>query len=215
MNLKELFEKSETGTLTYEQLEALIGENKVKFVDLSEGGYVAKQKYTDDLAARDTRITSLDETVKARDEDLATLKAQLESAGTDATKLTDLTKQFTDLQAKYEEDTKALQSQMKEQAYRHAVNDFANSQKFTSQAAKRDFISSLLSKNLQVENDTIIGASDFVTAYQKENADAFVTETPAEPKEDKPQFVGPSNPDNSSGDNANPFKFDFAGIRSH
>ena len=214
MNLKDLFANAENGVLSYEQLEALIEQNKAKFVDLSEGAYVAKQKYTDDLAARDTRITTLDTTVKERDNDLATLKSQLESAGTDATKLADLTKQFSELQVKYDEDTKALQKQMEEQAYKHAVNDFANSQKFTSQAAKRDFINSLLSKNLQVENDVIIGASDFVASYQKENADAFVTDTKEPESEPKPHFSGPTNPESSVGE-ANPFNFNFTGIRPH
>lgn len=215
MNLKDLFEGAENGVLTYEQLKARMDEKNAKFVDLSEGGYVAKQKYTDDLSARDTRITALDEAVKTRDTDLATLKAQLESAGTDATKLTELTTQFSDLQKRYDKDTKALQKQMEEQAYKHAVNDFANAQKFSSQAAKRDFVNSMLSKNLQMENDTIIGATDFMSAYQKENSDAFVVETPASNPEPKPQFVGSTEggASNKSGDGVM-FDFGFTGIRA-
>lgn len=213
MNLKDIFDKAENGVLSYEQLTAAIAEGKAKFVDLSEGGYVDKQKYTDDLAARDTRITTLDNTLKTRDADLADLRTQLENAGTDATKLNDLTTQLSDLQKKYDDDTAAYQKRLQDQAYKYAVNEFADKQKFTSQAAKRDFIATMMAKEFKMENDVIIGATDFVTAYTKENADAFVKEdgTPGTPK---PHFVSPTEPQNgSAGDDVTPFKFNFTGVR--
>lgn len=213
MNLKDIFDKAENGVLSYEQLTAAITEGKAKFVDLSEGGYVDKQKYTDDLAARDTRITTLDNTLKTRDADLADLRTQLENAGTDATKLNDLTTQLSDLQKKYDDDTAAYQKRLQDQAYKYAVNEFADKQKFTSQAAKRDFIATMMAKDFKMENDVIIGATDFVTAYTKENADAFVKEdgTPGTPK---PHFVNPTEPQNgSAGDDGTPFKFNFTGVR--
>ena len=217
MNLKEIFDKAEGGVLTYDQFVALATESKAKFVDLAEGGYVDKQKYTDDLAARDTRITSLDDVIKARDTDLASLRQQLQDAGSDADKLGELSAKFTDLQKQYDKDTKAYQKQLQEQAYKHAVNNFANQQAFTSQAAKRDFIKSMLEKNLQMENDALIGASDFVSAYAKDNADAFKPSEPIEPPTPaapKPHFVDSTNP-TPAGENASPFNFDFVGVRPH
>jgi hypothetical protein len=218
MNLKEIFEKAEGKALTYEQFIALATEGKAKFVDLAEGGYVDKQKYTDDLAARDTRITTLDDTIKARDTDLASLRQQLQDAGSDADKLGELNTKFTELQKQYDKDTKSYQKQLRDQAYKHAVTDFANQQAFTSQAAKRDFITSMLGKNLQMENDVIIGASDFMTAYATENADAFKPAVPETPPTStpKPHFVDSTNPPaNNSGDNASPFNFNFVGVRPH
>jgi len=218
MNLKDLFDKADGGTLNYEQFVAAAKDGNAKFVDLSEGNYVDKQKYTDDLASRDTRITSLDEIVKTRDTDLAELRQQLETAGTDATKLTDLQNNFSALQQKYDKDVKAMEKQMKEQNYRHAVNDFANQQKFTSGAAKRDFVSTMLAKNLQMENDTILGATDFMTVYAQENADAFIVENkePEKQPESKPHFVDTTSPNNNgSGDDGTPFNFNFTGVRSH
>jgi len=215
MNLKELFDKAENGTLTYDQFVAAATEAKAKFVDLAEGGYVDKNKYTDDLASRDTRITSLDETIKTRDSDLAALQAKLEAAGTDASKLSELTTNFSDLQKKYDRDTKAYEKQLKDQEYKFAVTDFANKQNFTSQAAKRDFINSMLSKNLAVENDTIIGATDFVEAYTKDNADAFVVEKTPDEGQSKPHFVEPTKPQGSGGEKTNPFAFSFTGVRPH
>ena len=218
MNLKDLFDKAEGGVLTYEQLMAAAQESKAKFVDLSEGQYVAKQKYEDDLSARDTRITTLDDTIKTRDTDLANLRQQLEAAGTDATKLATLTADFSNLQSKYDKDTKAYEKQLKDQAYKFAVRDFANQHKFTSAAAKRDFVNTMLAKNLAIENDVIVGATDFVTAYTKDNADAFVVEQPQvtpPPVVDKPHFVDPTTPQGNPAGKANPFNFNFTGVRPH
>lgn len=220
MNIKDIFSKSENGALTLEQFEAIAKEGNAKFADLSEGAYVSKQKYDDDISVRDTRITTLDDTVKTRDTDLATLQKQLQDAGTDATKLGELNTNLTTLQSKYDKDTKALQKQLKDQAYSFAVKEFANSKKFTSQAAKRDFVNALLNKNLQLENDKIIGAEDFVTLYSADNADAFVVETPptpapAEPPKPTPSFVQPSGNPNPTPGADNPFTgaFNFRGVR--
>lgn len=218
MNLKEIFDKAENGTLTYDQLMAAVTEGKAKFVDLSEGNYVDKQKYTNDLEARDTRISDLDKTIKTRDTDLENLRTQLESAGIDSEKLNTLNAQFSELQSKYDKETKAYQKQLKDQAYRFAVTEFANQQKFTSKAAKRDFEQSMLAKNLQMENDVIIGATDFMKAYSQENEDAFVVESdePQTPPQPAPHFVDSTNPGaDASGANPNPFEFNFIGVRPH
>jgi hypothetical protein len=218
MNLKDLFDKAENGMLTYDQLVAHMQESKAKFVDLSEGKYVDKQKYDDDLSARDTRISTLDTTLKTRDADLTNLRTQLENAGTDADKLSKLTTDFTDLQTKYDRDTKAYEKQLKDQAYKYAVKEFTDKLKFTSQAAKRDFTNSMMAKNFAIENDVIVGASDFVTAYTKDNADAFVVDTPATPPapgNDKPHFVDTTNPAGTPTGTPNPFNFNFTGVRPH
>lgn len=216
MNLKDLFDKAENGTLTYDQFVAAAGS--AKFVDLTEGAYVSKQKYTDDLSARDTRISTLDATLKTRDIDLANLQKQLETAGGDATKLGELNTQFTTLQQKYDRDTKAYQKQLQAQAYGFAVKNFAGEQAFTSAAARREFERAMTEKGLQMEGDTIIGATDFLTAYRENNADSFkVAEAgaskPAEPN--KPHFAGPTNPSASSGESDNSFMnaFHFSGVR--
>lgn len=216
MTLKDLFDKAENGTLTFEQAQALLNENKAKFVDLSEGQYVDKQKYTDDLAARDTRITSLDATVKQREADVANLREQLTTAGTDAEKLTTLGNQFEALQKQYEKDTKAYQKQLKEQELKFAVTEFANKQQFSSNAAKRDFVAAMTAKNLQMDNGVLLGATEFMTAYAQENADAFVkAEEPKPEEQPKPHFAAPTTPKGEQTGEPNPFNFNFAGVRPH
>lgn len=193
MQIKDIFEKGENGTLTYEQFSALAKESKANFTDLSEGNYVSKSKYEDDLKAKDSAIETLNGTIKTRDTDLAELKSKLEEAGTDAEKLSTLSSDFDGLKAKYDADVKAYQAQLKQQAYEFAVKEFANGKKFSSNAAKRDFVNSMIAKSLKMEDGKIIGASDFADSYSKDNADAFITDTPA-PAEPTPTptFSGPT-----------------------
>lgn len=181
MTVKELFDKAEDKTLTWEQFQTAMGD--AKFVDLSEGHYVSKQKFDDEISQRDTRIADLTTTISTRDTDLATLQQTLKDAG-DLEALKMASKDLADLQKKYDKETKAYQAQLSRQAYEFAVKEFANGKTFSSNAAKRDFIQSMLAKNLTLEDGRIIGAEDFVQLYAKDNADAFVKK-----EEPKPQFT--------------------------
>jgi len=214
MTIKEIFEKSQE-PLTYEKFEELMKESGAKFADLSEGNYVSKDKFDNEVAGKDSQITSLNDTIKARDKDLKDLKNQLKEAGTDAQKLTELETQLGNLQTQYKQDTDNYKTQLSKQAYEFAVKDFANGKKFSSNAAKRDFISSMIAKGLQMEGDKILGADDFVTTYSADNADAFVVEKKdPEPTDPKPQFSNPVNPNTQTPpQNDNPFGFNFIGVR--
>ena len=197
MTIEELFALGENGVLSYENFTEFAKQNGMKLVNLADGGYVSKKKYEDDLAAKNTEVENLNGTISQRDVDLQAIKAQLEAAGTDATKLNELNESFTALQSKYDNDVKAYKAQLAKQAYEFAVKDFANTKKFTSNAAKRDFISSMLAKDLKMDNGKILGAEDFAVAYSTDNSDAFMVETPVTtPEPPKPQFVAPTTPEN-------------------
>lgn len=230
MNIKELFEKAENGMLTYDQFEAAAKEGGAKFADLSSGNYVSKSKYDSDLKAKDTQmeglnsqITTLNDTITARDTDLAGLKTKLEEAGQDATKLADLTSQFTSLQSKYDADVKDYQNRMHQQAYEFAVREFANTKKFTSQAAKRDFTQAMIAKGLQMDGDKLIGGDDFVSIYSADNADAFYVEPPAPTPAPTPEpaptpvptITASATGANSNSGNDTGFNFNFTGVRAH
>ena len=239
MNIKDLFDKStnEDGSLTYEQFEALVKENGLKFADLSDGKYVSKSKYDADLKTANQQVESLNgqidtlnETISTRDEDLATLQKQLEQAGEDKTKLDALNASMSDLQAKYEADIKAREDKLRQQSYEFAVKEYANTQKFSSKAAKRDFIKAMIEKNLQMEGDKLIGGDDFKAVYAQENEDAFFVEkepepipepTPAPEPEPEPTaepapiptFVASTS--GAPSDDADAFDFGFTGVRAH
>ena len=222
MNIKELFEKSaENGSMTYEQFEAAAKAANAKFADLNEGAYVSKSKYASDLASKDDQIKTLNDTITNRDTDLTSLKTKLEAAGADADKLATLTNDFTALQTKYTEDTKNYQAQLSKQAYDFAVREHANTKKFTSEAAKREYIRSMSAENLKLKDDVIIGAEDFDKLYMEKNADSFVTEnpnpnppTPTASAVPLPTFVAPtSSGSQPPASNAFAEAFHFAGVR--
>lgn len=227
MNVKELFDKAENNTLTWDQFEVAAKEANAKFADLNEGGYVSKRKYEDELKSKDDAISKLNDTISARDTDLTGLKEQLAAAGADADKIAEVTNSLTELQSKYDADVKSYKEQLKSQAYEFAVKEFAATKNFTSNAAKRDFIQSMIAEGLNLgKNGTIMGAEDFVKQYTDDNSDAFVVETPPEantppnndmPDKPKPQFVNQTagaQPAPDANTNANAFleAFNFTPI---
>ena len=219
-NVKELFDKAENGTLTYEQFEAAAKAANAKFADLNEGNYVSKGKYSSELQAKDDQIKTLNETLATRDTDMADLKSKLEAAGADRDKLATVTNDFTALQTKYDEDKKGYEAKLTKQAYEFAVKEFANGKKFTSQAAKRDFTQSMIAENLKFKDGKILGAEDFVQSYTESNADAFASEDssgtnppPAAPAAPLPTFVAPTSGGGAPADNAFAEAFHFTGVR--
>lgn len=245
MNIKEIFAGAEDGKLSLEEFEKAAKEAGAKFADLSEGKYVSKAKYEDDLKAEQTKYTAdieardaekatlaeqietLNGTISTRDEDLANLQKQLAEAGEDATKLAELNNSFTELQNKYDADIRGYQEKMQQQSYEFAVKEFANTKNFTSNAAKRDFVNSMLQRKLEMEDGKILGREDFAEKYAEDNADAFVVEKEpepvappepepvAEPEPEKPipTFVGPTS--GPAPDSDNGFNFNFIGVRPH
>lgn len=235
MNIKDLFDKAENGILDYEQFEALVKENGLKFADLSDGKYVSKSKYDSDIKGLNQQIETLNGqietlngTITTRDEDLVNLQKQLELAGEDKAKLDELSSSMSDLQAKYEADMKANEDKLHQQSYEFAVREYANGLQFTSKAAKRDFIKAMIDKNLEMEGDKLIGGDDFKTAYEQENDDAFYVEKepepivepepevdpePSEPIVPIPTFVASTSGAPQSDDTD--FDFGFVGVRAH
>lgn len=215
MNIKELFEKAENGTLTYEQFEQLANAGNAKFADLSEGAYVSKHKYDADLAGKLKEIENLNGAISTRDNDLAGLQEKLKAAGTDATKLEELNGQLATLQNTYNEATKKYEEQLEKQAYEFAVKEFAGTKKFSSQAAKRDFIQSMIADNLKFKDGKILGAEDFVKSYTENNEDAFITEDDEFFKTPLPEFVKSTPGGQPAPVESNAFAdaFHFTGVR--
>lgn len=189
--LKVLFEN---GAVTWEQFLKGVKDKDIKIADLSEGNYVSKRKYDDDIKAKDGQIEELNKNINTRDADLVNLKRQLEEAGNDKTKLEELTGKFDTLQTDYNNAKSEYEGKLQKQKYEFAVKDFANGQTFTSAAAKREFIRSMTEKELKMDNESILGAEDFLETYKKENADSFAADNP----DKKPKFA-----DKSSGGDSN------------
>jgi len=197
----------------YAQVKARIDEvNKdqpdktkhVRFADLSEGGYVSTEKFKAQTEARDNQIGALQEQIKQRDSDITDLNAKLTAAQGDATKLGDVQKQLGTLQTKYQQDQQKWAAEAAKQRKEFMVRERANDLKFTSAAAKREFIRQANEKDFQLDGDVLMGYEDFTAKYKADNADSFVVDKPADPKPspapaDPPTIVLPGKPTPPSG----------------
>lgn len=205
--LKGLFEN---GALDWDTFSKVVGEKGYKIADLSQGGYVSKNKYDDDLNAKTNQINDLTGQINQRNTDLQALQEKMNNAEGDTAKINELTSQIAKLQDDYSKSEDKYKKQIAKQQYEFAVKEFANTQKFSSNAAKRDFIHNMNEKGLNFENGKLVGANDYLEEYKKENADSFVPEenTP------KPQFTNTTT-NQPTNEKTNPFlrAMHFTGVR--
>ena len=209
--LKALFEN---GPLTYEQLVEKAKAAKIEAVNIAGGTYVSRDKFDDKVRTLSGQITDLQGQLKQRDTDMADLQTKLSAAEKDAGKLADAQASLSALQSKYSDDQKAWQTKVDRQQYEFAIREKANGIKFTSPAAKRDFIREATSKEFKADGDTLLGYDDFVTKYKADNPGAVADDAadPAQPDPKMPTIVLPGGTQN--GDNKASFGFHFTGVRA-
>lgn len=137
---------------------------------------VEHQKALDKIAGEKKRADTAEEALKGFDGiDPANIQKQLKDAN-DAVAA-----------AKAE-----AQKQIEERDADEALRAEASRIKFTSEAAKRDFLAYMKEKGYKAENGKIIGFNDRVNLYKSENPDAMATEG-APP----PRFTSPNVQTNS------------------
>ena len=108
-------------------------------------------KPASDLTARDTEIAGLKNQLKERDADIKELRKQSGNSEELNTKL-------TELQTKYDTDTKALEKQMEDLRMDHAVEKFFAPIPFASELARKAAISEFRGKNFKLEGDKFQGS---------------------------------------------------------
>lgn len=195
MNLKDILTES-----LWNQVEAAIKAHNdsetdkskhCRFVDLSEGGYVSKDKYDDKTSALQSQIKSLNSTITQRETDLQNVRDQLEATGADKTKLEEIQNNLTNLQAQYDQDKKNWQAELKKQTYASKVREKASELSFSSASAKRAFIQDAIEKDFKLDGENLLGYNDWLSEYQKNDPGAFLSAQGAENK--KPSITIPSN----------------------
>ena len=163
--LTKLFEKNEDGTtkpMTAEELTAAIEADKsIKLVNLSDGGYIAKDKH--------------DKAIKDKDDEIAAAKASLDDAnkaiqsykGMD---IEGIKKSVEDWEAKYEADTKALNEQIEANRKAYAEELLLANYEFTSKAARNGILSEIRSKDFKLDSDgTLLGAKELIEKLQTDD----------------------------------------------
>ena len=177
----------------------------VRFADLSEGGYVSVDKFNAQVNGLNQQVKDLQGQLASRDTDITGLQEKLTAATADASKLVEVQQQLTGLQAKYTKDQKDWETKTTKQRKEFMVREKANGLKFTSEAAKRDFLGQANVKDFQLDGETLIGYNEFFDKYKAENTTAFVEEKPADPPADppapKPNIVLPGNSGGTPGAN--------------
>lgn len=177
----------------------------VRFADLSEGGYVSVDKFNAQINGLNQQVKDLQGQLASRDTDITGLQEKLTAATADASKLVEVQQQLTGLQAKYTRDQKDWETKTTKQRKEFMVRERANGLKFTSEAAKRDFLGQANVKDFQLDGETLIGYNEFFDKYKAENPTAFVEEKPADPPADppapKPNIVLPGNSGGTPGAN--------------
>lgn len=164
----------------------------VRFADLSEGGYVSVDKFNAQVNGLNQQVKDLQGQITQRDTDISGLQEKLTAASADASKLAEVQTQLTGLQAKYTKDQKDWEAKTAKQRKEFMVRERANGLKFSSDAAKRDFLGQANVKDFQLDGETLIGYNEFFDKYKAENPTAFVEEKPADPPPADPPAPKPT-----------------------
>ncbi len=144
--------------LTEEQISYVMAENGKDIEKVKAKLTTAeteKESYKEQLATANTEIQSY------KDMDVEGVKAKV-----------------TEWEAKYLQDTKALQDKLDAQAYTSVLEKFVEGYQFTSELAKKAVVGELKEKGFKLDGSTLLGAKDFMEELKTNNATAFVSDKP-------------------------------------
>lgn len=121
------------------------------------------------------------QTIEALTTERDGLKAQLEEAGREIQSYKDMDiegikAKAGEWESKYHNDTKALKEQLESANYGFAVKEAVSGLKFTSESAKKAFVSDLTAKKLPLQDGKLLGLEDFAKEYRASDPGAFVPE---------------------------------------
>lgn len=189
--LKKLFGTNEDGSpkpMTYQELEAAIDADKtLQLCNLSEGGFIAQDKY-------DSNVT-----------ELAGVKKQLKDANAEIQSYKEMDidgikKAAEDWEKKYNTDTAALNKKLADQATEFAVKEYMNGFQFSSPLAKEAATARFMQQGFKRDETTgkFLGADDFMASMKENNPGAFIQDIiKPEDTDDgkpKPRFAPETNP---------------------
>lgn len=204
--------------LTKEVIDSIMDENG-KDVEAGKNALAALTTVT-------TERDGLKNQIANRDKDIKTLREQVGNSEA-------LNNKLTELQSKYDKDTAELQKKIADQNLNHATEKFFSQFEFASELAKKAAIADFKEQGFKLDEKTgeFKDGKEWIESLKQSDPAAFKSkEAPNEIKADRdnggaggagfgnsPYFVAPTGTGaNGNGDNggANPFNFNFAGVRS-
>ncbi|MDD6202471.1 MAG: phage scaffolding protein [Lachnospiraceae bacterium] len=123
-----------------------------------------------------------------------------------------ITKERDEWKKKAEAAEEDFKKQIEERDYKDAVEEAVKDLKFTSNSAKKAFMSDIMSDRLKMKDGKLLGFSDYVEAYKKDDASAFVDEKEEEQNNNAALFTDPMSKDQNHQEpvTGDPNKMDFA-----
>lgn len=167
MELRELL-----GEELFSQVDAKIQEHNsaiedktqhVRYVDLSEGGFVSKEKYTSletESNGYKTQLGEANNTIKSyQDMDIDGIGQSVK-----------------DWEKKYDDDTKALQRQIADQEKTFAAERYLDGQKIRSPLSRKTILHDFLVQNMEFKDGKFIGADEYMKGVREQYPDEFEPE---------------------------------------
>lgn len=167
MELRELL-----GDELFSQVDAKIQEHnsgiedkvqQVRFVDLSEGGYVSKERYQElntKIGGLETQLKDANSTIKSyKDMDIEGIK---QSAA--------------DWEEKYNTETQKLNKQIEDDRKKFAAERFMDSQKIKSPLSRKAILQDFLAKGLEFKDGAFVGADEYMRTVKEKYPDEFEQE---------------------------------------
>ena len=191
---------------TKEQIKALLDIHS-QDIDKVKGD---TESLNNQISAKDTEITGMKEQLQQRDRDIKALQEGAKDASA-------IQQQLTELQTRYNDDTKALNKKLQDQqaefAMTRATEKFFSGVEFSSTLAREAAMAQFKQKGFKLDGDTFQGGKEWLDQLKKDQPEAFKAADP-DPNggKPKPKFTNPINPGGNGGDN-NPFSFNFTPVR--
>ena len=167
MELRELL-----GDELFSQVDAKIQEHnsgiedkvqQVRFVDLSEGGYVSKERYQElntKIGGLETQLKDANSTIKSyKDMDIEGIK-----------------KSAADWEEKYNTETQKLNKQIEDDRKKFAAERFMDSQKIKSPLSRKAILQDFLAKGLEFKDGSFVGADEYMKTVKEKYPDEFEQE---------------------------------------
>ena len=167
MNLQELL-----GDELFSQVNEKIQEHnkgiedklkQVRFADLSEGGYVSKEKYGE----LDTAKKGIEKQLKDANATINSYK-EMDIDG--------IKKSAEDWEKKYNEDTQKLNQQIENDRKTFAAERYIADQKIKSPLSRKAILQEFLAQNLEFKDGAFSGADEYMKKVREQYPDEFEQE---------------------------------------
>ena len=132
----------------------------------------------DDIGKEKAKTTAAKAALTEAQGQLTAAQTELEGLKTAGGDIAAVRQQLTELQAKYDTDTKALQGQLADRDYSDAISRAIAGRglKFSSKSAERAFTAALREQKLTLKDGELTGLDDFIKAQKEADPEAFAPE---------------------------------------